>query len=262
MAQDGGMGSLMDKILGRNKDTSNSNNTNNSNSNNQQQPNNINNPNTNSNTNANGNEGNASGILNGMAGQNADDKNSKNPLDAYKGIFDNANKKEADKPPTFSIPDDALNEVAGKMNFLSGINEELLTKARTGDVGALMDLVNEVGRNAYKANMQHMSMLSNNFVDSRLAHDSKSLGSRVKNELTQSELSNTITGFDHPVVKAQLVTIARQLSQEHPDATAQEIAAQAKNYIIELSKAINPEANSAQDKSTAKAGETDWENYY
>lgn len=239
---------------------------------NQQQNTNQNNQNNNgnngNNNNSNGNNsGNqqqqSNGMLDGMAGSgdnsNGNSQEAANPLDAFKGMFDNKT-TEGDKAPTFSLPQDILDKVSGSQDFLQGVDKELVTKALSGDAQSLMDLIGAATKNSYKASLSHMSTLSDQFVNSRLEHEGKSLSSRVKKELTTTELGNT-PSFNHPVVKAQLIQIAESLSKQHPDASAKEIADKAKDYITQMANAINPQANADSNANSAKAGEVNWEDY-
>lgn len=225
---------------------------------NQGNTNNGNNGNTNGNNNQ---QQQSSGMLDGMAGtgDNSNNQEAANPLDAFKGMFDNKD-KEGDKAPTFSLPSDILDKVSGSQDFLQGVDKELVTKALGGDAQSLMDLIGAATKNSYKASLSHMSTLSDQFVTSRLEHEGKSLGNRVKNELTTTELGNT-PGFNHPVVKAQLIQVAQSLAKQHPDASAKEIAQKAKDYITEMANAINPQANAKADANGGKAGEVNWEDY-
>lgn len=182
-----------------------------------------------------------------------------NPLDAFTNMFDNK-QSQGDKAPSFSLPKDVLETVSRGQNFTQGIDEALMAKALGGDAKSLIEIINASSQNAYRSSMDHMASLSDQFVTSRFEHEGKSFGSKVKEQLTNSELSSNTPGFNHPVVKAQLSSVAKDLSKQHPDASPQEIASMAKKYITELAQAINPqESTSAQ---SGKAVETDWDNYF
>lgn len=181
-----------------------------------------------------------------------------NPLDAFNGMFDNSN-TEADKPPSFFLPKDTLDTVARGQNFVSGIDNELMTKALSGDAQSLVDVINATAQNAYKASMDHMSGLSDRYVNNRLDFDNKSFGNKVKEQLTTAELSNNTPGFNHPVVKAQLSSVAKDLAKKNPDASPQEIATMARSYITQLAQAINPQSDQTETKS---AGNTNWDEYF
>lgn len=203
----------------------------------------------------------ASGIEAGAANPNGNSQPSTNPLDAFTGMFNTAN-TEQDKAPSFLLPEDKLAQVASSQNFLQGINPELSQKALTGDANSLMEMMNAVAQNVYKNALAHNSQLSDAFVSSRLEYENKNLSGRVKQELTASELGNNTPGFNHPVVKAQLSKVAQDLARQYPDASPQQIAKQAKDYVLELAKAINPDLGASKQASAESAKDTDWDSYF
>lgn len=186
-------------------------------------------------------------------------KQAENPLDQFKGMFDNTS-TDADKVPSFVLPSDKVNDVASKMNFTQGINPELMQKAMAGDAQSMMEIINNVGQQAYARSIEHTATLSDNFINQRLAHEGKTLNSKVKEQLTSAELQTKTPGFDNPVVKAQLSSTARELARMYPDATPQEIAQKARDYITTLANSINPQATTAPQQESAK--DVDWDKYF
>lgn len=208
--------------------------------------------NPNGNNNGNSNDGNNA--------NNGNSQEAANPLDSFKGLFDTANNKEPEKAPSFSIPDDVLKKVAGSLDFTQGIDPELMTKALAGDSKSLLAIINESGRKSYETSLSHLTSLSGQYIDTRLAHEGKTFGSKVKEQMTNSELGTSITNFNHPVVKAELSSKAKELARLHPDASPQEIAKMAKDYVTELANQINPKQQTAEEASKASEVQ-DWDKY-
>ena len=184
------------------------------------------------------------------------DPNNQNPLDVYSKMFDNANNSSDIQAPTFKIDPKVLSEVSGKMDFTKGINGEVLQKATSGDVNALLDIIKTVGQNSYRAAIEHNTALTDTFLTTRGDFEKKSLERGVKSQLTASELSNA-PNYNHPVVKAELNRIANQFAAANPDASPQEVAKAAQKYISDLQSALNPEAK----KGSSEEGEMDWSKY-
>lgn len=183
-----------------------------------------------------------------------------NPLDLYNQMMDNATKGQQDTPPSFNLPEDGLNKVASSMKFTSNMPKELMEKAMSGDPAAFLEAMDHVGREAYRHSIQHGSALTDKFVSQRSEYDLKGINSKVKSELTSQELSST-EGFSHPLVRKELTRVADALSKANPDASPQEIAEAAKDYIKQTYAAINP--SSANQQSTPqKASEVDWDNWF
>lgn len=179
-----------------------------------------------------------------------------NPLDIYQTMFDNAANNSEIQAPTFKIDPKVLGDVSSKMDFTRGINQEVLTKATSGDVSALMDIIKTVGQNAYKASLEHSTSLTDTFLTQRGEFEGKQVAKGVKNQLTFNELSSA-PNYSHPVVKVELNRVASQMSAANPDASPQEIAKAAQQYINDLSNALNPKTK----KDSADSGEFDWSKY-
>jgi hypothetical protein len=183
-----------------------------------------------------------------------------NPLDAFSNLFNNTD-TNTEKAPSFSLPEDTLSNVAKSQNFLQGIDEGTVQKAMSGDAKAFMDVIGAATQNAYKASLAHGSSLTDNFINSRLDYEGKSLSGKVKNELTNTELGASTQNFNHPVVKAQLTQVAQGLAKQHPDATPQQIAQMARDYVTTLANAINPNSTN-KDSGGKTAADTNWGDYF
>jgi hypothetical protein len=181
-----------------------------------------------------------------------------NPLDAYATMFNNANKAAPDAPPAFSLDAKTVSEVSANLDFTKDLPQEIMDKVLAGDSSAILQAINHVGRQAYATTLQHTTGLTDKFVGLRSEYDQKSVGSRVKSELTSQALSNDAPL--HPLVKQELGRIAQDIAKANPDASPSEVAAAAKDYFNQIHSAMNPAANTATDAKTA--GETDWGNYF
>lgn len=184
------------------------------------------------------------------------DQGNVDPLAVYAKMFDKAT-ANTEEAPSFQLDPNVLSEVSSKLNFTQDISPELMQQATNGDANALIQIINAASQNAYKAALSHTSTLTDKFIGARTDYSMKNVGSKVKQELTNSALSNT-PNYNHPVVKAQLNMVAESLSAQHPDATPQEIAQMAGRYIQDLASAISPQQT--QQQQEANAG-TDWSKY-
>lgn len=180
-----------------------------------------------------------------------------NPLDIYTQVFNNSNKGNEQTPPSFSLPEDTLNQVSSSLDFTKSVPAELLQKALSGDANALLQAMNVVGQQAYKTSLSHTTSLTDKFVGARSQYDLQSVGSQVKSELTAQELSN-LPSATHPLIKQELGRIAKQLAQSNPDAPPAEIARAAEQYFKDLYAGMNP----AKPQDSAKAGDTDWDTFF
>lgn len=200
---------------------------------------------------------------NGQNGQNTQSNEPANPLDVYSKLFDNDN-SNPDTPPTFSIDPKQMDQITSSMDFMRGVDQELMQKATQGDSAALLQLMNQVGRNAYRASIEHGGVLTDKFVGAYSQHAMKGVGGTVRQELTQSALSK-VPNAKHPVVKKQLSQLASMFAKQHPDATAEEIAQMSQDYILTLGKALNPQAQDqgqGNQQQSAERNEEYWNDFF
>ena len=203
-----------------------------------------------------GQPGNNAGTINQNDGSN---QQVVDPMDAYNKLWDNATAK-TEAPPSFNLDAKTLDSVSAGMQFTQGMPTELMQRIQSGDMGAMTEMMDHVGRKAYQTAMQHSSALTDKFVGMREEHfNTKGLPSRMREELTL----NAISGNEkiHPAAKKQLVDIAKRLQIQHPDASPQEIATQARTYVSDLYKAMNPESQQSSTNAQA-AAETNWDSFF
>jgi hypothetical protein len=142
---------------------------------------------------------------------------------------------------------------------MQGVDPGIMQRAEAGDSKAIMQLIEHAGRAAYQNALSHSSTLTNKFTDAREAFNDKSFGGKIKSELTVNALTGT-ANFDHPVVRKELIKVAQDIQRQHPDASPQEVAAKAKEYITALSQAVNPTSATPQGKGTQQS--TDWDAFF
>lgn len=205
--------------------------------------------------NQNGNIGDSSGQNSQMT---SDQNKPVDPLAAYGKLFEES-KSTPEAPPSFKLDSELVGKTAASMNFLQGIPEEVVQAAQNGDSKAIMQMINISAQKAYQAALSHSSHLTDQFVTSRSKFDmEKNLAPRVKSELTQQALS-AAPNYANPVVREKLNEEARRFQKAYPEASPQEIAQMAQQYIMDLANALNPTAGKASAKEAE--GEMDWTKY-
>lgn len=196
--------------------------------------------------------------------QNANNpaKDQENPFDKYQQMFENAAKNSDIQAPSFNIAPEVLADVSSKMDFTKGINPELVQKASSGDAAAMMEMMKQVGQNAYRASLEHSTKLTDVHLGQRSEFESKRLQKGVKEQLTRDAFSSN-ANINHPVIKAELNRIAANFaaSPEYADASPQEIAKAAQQYLNDLHAAMNPADPSKDKEGKAKPKEIDYMAY-
>ena len=181
-----------------------------------------------------------------------------NPLDSYAKMFENAAKNSDIQAPEFKLDSKIVDEVSSKLDFTKDVNQEMMTKALSGDVKALLSVIQSTSQNAYKAAISHGTSLTDTFIKQRSEFDLKNINKGVKDGLTTQALSDA-PNFDHPVIKSELNRIAGQFARANPDASPNEIAKAAKQYVTDIASALNP--TSAVNTKDKPSDEIDWSKY-
>lgn len=197
------------------------------------------------------------------AGANATgEKKPENPLDKFTDLY-KIDPTKTQEAPVFKLDPTILAKVAGEQDFTQNIPPELMQKATNGDAASMVQLMKLIGQQAYAAALNHNSTLTDKFVAARSDYDKQSIQPLVNRTLTNNELSNT-PNFDHPVVKAQLNQIADAMYKQNPEASPSEIANAAKDYIIQLGKAINGDKNASGSNTSGNGSQgkpMDWSSW-
>lgn len=185
-----------------------------------------------------------------------------NPLDAFANLFDTS-KDKPNVPPSFTLPDDALNKVVEAQNFTQGVPQDLMQKALSGDPQAMLQAMNATAQQAYRAALAHGSTLSDQYINTRLTHERGVVQGDIKNVMTSAELFNLGQGAQHQTVRDSMTATAQRLQALNPDASPQQIATMTKQYYTEMANAINGTPNN-QSNANGQNGQQenfDWGKY-
>ena len=182
-----------------------------------------------------------------------------NPLDLYSGLWDNTKQQQQDTPPAFSLEPEMLAKVSSSLDFTRNDPPELVEKATSGDMNAMLQLMNHVGRQAYEASLSHGATLTDKFVGARSQYDQRAIGTQVKNEMVSSSFKD-VPNSHHPVVKQELTRIAKAMQQQYPDASPDDIVKHTKEYWAAIQQAMSPDAGKSD--ANAQPAEQDWDKFF
>lgn len=189
---------------------------------------------------------------------------SSNPADIYSKMWENGT--NATEAPRLRLDSKVLDEVSGKMDFMQGIDPNLVQKATSGDVQSLMQLMGQVAQKSYRASIEHSSALTDGFINQRESFNEARTGSAVKSELLMQDLFKGKDGKPLPdYAKKQIADIAKRMQQSSPDATPQEIAASVRDYIKSFAGMVTDDDSSNGQQNAALDGQQnqpfDWDKW-
>lgn len=170
-----------------------------------------------------------------------------NPLDNFASLLSNTPTEPTANPlhTDMVLPTDELAKLAATMDFKPAITDEVKTAIQAGDTEAIATLINSSSQNAYQQAMQHMSVLFNKNLETRLQGLDSVVGNSVKQSLTNTALESNAQPV-HPLVQKELARIAGDISKANPNATPQQVADGARKYL----ESVAANLTSAQTSST------------
>lgn len=186
------------------------------------------------------------------------------PSELWNKMWDTTNDGEKAKaPPQLNLDPTVLDQVSGKLDFMQGVNPDLLQKATSGDTKALLDIMQQVARNSYRTSISHSGALTNEFIGQREGFNSQQLPGQIKNHLTENLMSEG-SGKAPQFVQSQMRDIAGKIQKANPDATPAQVQQYVQQYIQELTKYANGNQSGESDSqqtSTQDHQGTDWEKW-
>lgn len=180
------------------------------------------------------------------------------PVALFNKMWDTPQNKQANTPPQLSLDSKVLDQVTGQLDFLQGAPQDLMQKAQQGDTAAMFELMQHVGRQAYRTSLSHNGALTNEFVGQRDAYSSKALPGMIQDHITRQSVRDGV-GNTQPFVKQQVLDIADRIRQANPDASAAEINDSVKRYVKDLYTSLHGQEQSQQQSNSPAA--MDWDSY-
>lgn len=191
----------------------------------------------------------------------------KSPLDEVAEVFkladtNNAANKNPLEAPLFDMDATKFAERVSTMNFAEA-PVELMEKAKSGDTAALMELMNQVGRNAYSQAVQLNTRLTEAGINNRMAGLQTVLPNQIRTQQVSELLSNgeQSKALLHPSIAPVVADIQAKFEAAYPGAPATEIASMVTGYFGNVAKSLTPAAAQTQVQVQANAAQ-DFSDYF
>lgn len=157
---------------------------------------------------------------------------------------------QSNQAPNFKLDPQHLSKVSSQMDFSRAVSQEDLGKIAQGGeeaVGALMNVLNTVGRSIFSMNAQFTSHMTEQGYNTAQKAIDTGLPSLVKKQFSQNELFQTNPKLKEPALQPLVMAIQSQVAQKHPNATPSEVNAMVNQYFTEVvGKSFAPEQDRQQ----------------
>lgn len=171
-------------------------------------------------------------------------------------LFDNKGGKEASgQAPRLQLNGEQIGKVAAGHDYSSLVTPEAMAKLQAGDMSALGEMFNSLGRQVYQQAMQDATYLTDGFVDKRFSHADSQFEQRV----ARTTSTQNVQGINdlHPMAKNMLLSTVAQLREANPQAPQSELEAEAWELLHSLGNQFDRKGR--QQQKQAQAAETDWD---
>ncbi len=188
--------------------------------------------------------------------QTAENPNPESPLDKFNDLW-KMEPTQGNQAPNFRIDPEQLGKVTSQMDFSRSVSQQDLEQIVNGGeeaVGALMNVLNGVGRQIFSMNAQFTShMTEQGYSTAQQAIDA-GLPNLVKKQFSQNELFQSNPKLKEPALQPLVMAIQSQVAQKYPNATPSEVNAMVDQYFTEVvGKSFTKEDPKAQSQAASSA---------
>lgn len=157
---------------------------------------------------------------------------------------------QPNQAPNFKLDPQHLSKVSSQMDFSRAVSQEDLSRIAQGGeeaVGALINVLNTVGRSIFSMNAQFTSHMTEQGYNTAQQAIDAGLPNLVKKQFSQNELFQTNPKLKEPALQPLVMAIQSQVAQKHPNATPSEVNAMVNQYFTEIvGKSFAPEQDRQQ----------------
>lgn len=134
-----------------------------------------------------------------------------------------------------------VNQLAGKVNFMQNIPQDLRDRAMKGEPAAIMEMMNVVQQQGFAMALQVAGKLSNQAVTAGVKEVNGSFDSRFRDLSSRDVIYSGDTGkkYQHPAVAPIVESLRQQALQKNPHATDSEIQQTVEAYLTNLGGYLN-----------------------
>ena len=175
------------------------------------------------------------------------------PMDGFSKLWENDPTKLSAPAPLFDIDPIKFADAVKTADFTKMLPPDLLAKALAGDAAALSAAMNGVAQQAFS----HQTMATTKLIEQALDKRDASLRSSMPDMVRSARVSESLADlpiYKHEATRPLIAALEAQLSTKFPQASASQIAEQARSYIAEFAKMAAGNTPAAASKSS----EPDW----
>lgn len=188
------------------------------------------------------------------------------PLDAFNELWKNdpnQNAEQFNPSNLFQLDPAKINQALQQVDFTKSIAPDELQAVAAGGEAAVAALANILNK-ASRETMGAATTATAKMIEAAMTKAQGSLDSTIKNQVKMQQVSSQLLdnnpALAHPAVAPVVELMKQQFTQKFPNATPQEIANMAKQYVSDMAGAFAGKPTQTEDASTNK--EPDWNAFF
>lgn len=186
-------------------------------------------------------------------------------IDKFRDLWENKPTEGAPQefnPETmFNMDPEKMKQAVSGMDFSRGISQEQMAAVAQGGEGAvkaMMEMMNEMNRQS----VLHSTQIAAKLVQQGIGQGMGHLDGKITKSIRQNQISQTMRennpALNNPAIAPMLQAMETQFAQKHPQASPQEIAQMAREYVTEMANVMNGPQRQAQEQAR-NSKEMDWD---
>src|SRR5882672_7365436 len=193
----------------------------------------------------------------------------KSPLAGFVDLWQtDASKVNLNKPVTFDLDPTKLAEAAKNLDFTKAVKPELAEKALKGDAAALSEILNNVSQSSFVQSSSMAAKLIEAALEKQAAAFKAALPGLIKKQTVNESLRSGENSefLSHPSVQPLVEVLEQQMTEKYPKASAAQITANVKAYLLGLGEIVSGRAlkaskEEANGSGTAGLGDDNWSDF-
>lgn len=162
------------------------------------------------------------------------------PLDMFSKMWENKSSENqngnGNQGQSIFTPDMTKLDAAVKtMDFMKGVNPELVQKALSGDQAAFTQVLNSAIQGSFSQALLASSQIAERGMSTVRGQIEKGFDGRIKNFTASDRLQSSNKNFNHPAFKPLLSAVQAKISESFPEATPDEIVQYSQQYMEGIS---------------------------
>lgn len=189
------------------------------------------------------------------------------PSDIFANLWDNTPEDPNNPKQTNSIYGNVnLEQVmksAGNLDFTKNIDPELIQAATSGDVNALLQIINQVGQQSYANSLLGGMRVFDQGAEARFNSFNNELPSLINQHTTFNQTRELSPLASNPSTKPVYDMISKQIINKNPNATQKEINDTVMQYVTMLQQMGNTQTpNDPNNPNNPPAPDAQWKDFF